>query len=312
MNKIFQFILQRPVLVMACIVAIFFAAASGLKNFKLDASSDALVIEGDEAFKVYRETGEIFGNSDFLIIVFTPNSDVFSPDSLSTIKNLDNQLEKLPGVQSVLTILDAPIFFQPKVPLADLMDNLKTLESEDIDLVAAKEEIISNPVYSELIISPSGDTTAMQVTLKENPLYRRLITDRYELLGLNGMSNSQKKELNNINQQISQINDDEAKERADLIAQIRELLLQNSDKGTLFLGGASMIATDMMGFIKSDLTIFGAGVAIVFCLMLYLFFQNIWFVLLPLGNALITTAFTASVLGLMAVSYTHLTLPTKA
>ena len=66
MNKIFQFILQRPVLVMACIVAIFFAAASGLKNFKLDASSDALVIEGDEAFKVYRETGEIFGNSDFL------------------------------------------------------------------------------------------------------------------------------------------------------------------------------------------------------------------------------------------------------
>ena len=299
MNKIFQFIIQRPVLVMVCIVAIFFAAASGLKNFKLDASSDALVIEGDEAFKVYRETGEIFGSSDFLIIVFTPNSDVFSPDSLSTIKNLDNQLEKLPGVQSVLTILDAPIFFQPKVPLADLMDNLKTLESEDIDLVAAKEEIISNPVYSELIISPSGDTTAIQVTLKENPLYRRLITDRYELLGLNGMSNSQKKELNNINQQISQINDDEAKERADLIAQIRELLLQNSDKGTLFLGGASMIATDMMGFIKSDLTIFGAGVAIVFCLMLYLFFQNIWFVLLPLGNALITTAFTASVLGLM-------------
>ena len=91
MNKIFQFILQRPVLVMVCIVAIFFAAASGLKNFKLDASSDALVIEGDEAFKVYRETGEIFGSSDFLIIVFTPNSDVFSPDSLSTINNLHNQ-----------------------------------------------------------------------------------------------------------------------------------------------------------------------------------------------------------------------------
>ena len=60
-----------------------------------------------------------------------------------------------------------------------------------------------------------------------------------------------------------------------------------------------MIATDMMSFIKSDLLIFGIGVAIVFCLMLYLFFQNIWFVLLPLGNAIITTAFTASILGLM-------------
>ena len=85
-----------------------------------------------------------------------------------------------------------------------------------------------------------------------------------------------------------------------MISQIRLLLEQYSNEGTLFLGGASMIATDMMSFIKSDLLIFGIGVALVFCLMLYLFFQNIWFVFLPLGNALIiTTAFTASVLGLM-------------
>ena len=88
-------------------------------------------------------------------------------------------------------------------------------------------------------------------------------------------------------------------ERRDLIAQIREILSQNNDQGTLFLGGASMIATDMMSFIKSDLAAFGAGVAIIFCLMLYLFFQNIWFVILPLSNAFVTTAFTASVLGLM-------------
>ena len=33
--------------------------------------------------------------------------------------------------------------------------------------------------------------------------------------------------------------------------------------------------------------------------MLFLFFQNIWFVVLPLANAFITTAFTASILGLM-------------
>ena len=208
MSKIFQFILKKPVLVMAFIVAIFLSAAVGLKNFKLDASSDALVIEGDEAFKVYRETGEIFGNSDFLIITFTPESDLFSPQSLATIKNLDTQLETLSGVKSVLTILDAPIFFQPKVPLADLMDNLKTLESEGIDFAAAKEEIINNPVYAELIISPSGETTAMQVTLEENSLYRTLIRKRYQLLAINNLSSTQKNELNSINKEISQLNDD--------------------------------------------------------------------------------------------------------
>ena len=284
---------------MALIIAVFLSAGIGLKNFKLDASSDALVIEGDEAFKIYRETGEVFGNSDFLIITFTPNFDLFSTQSLATIKTIGVELEKLSGVQSVLTILDAPIFFQPKVPLADLMDNLKTLETEDINFAAAKEEIINNPVYSELIISPSGETTAMQVTLKENPLYRKLVNKRYQLLGFGNLSLNQKNELNSINKQISQLNDDEAKQRANLISQIRLILAQHSNEGTLFLGGASMIASDMMSFIKSDLLIFGIGVALVFCLMLYLFFQNIWFVLLPLGNAIITTAFTASILGLM-------------
>ena len=166
MQNFFKLILLRPMLVMGFLLIIFLSTSIGLNDFKLDASSDALVIEGDEAFKIYRETGEVFGNSDFLIITFTPNADLFSSESLATIKSLDESLEKLPNVDSVLTLLDAPIFFQPKVPLADLMDNLKTLETPDIDLVSAKDEIINNPVYSELIISPSGGTTAIQITLE--------------------------------------------------------------------------------------------------------------------------------------------------
>ena len=57
MKSIFNFIVSQPWAVMIAIVAIFLGTSSGLQNFKLDASSDALVIEGDEAFKVYRETG---------------------------------------------------------------------------------------------------------------------------------------------------------------------------------------------------------------------------------------------------------------
>ena len=141
MKNIFSFIISKPWLVMIFIIAIFLSTSNGLQNFKLDASSDALVIEGDEAFKVYRETGETFGNSDFLIITYTPNSELFSAESLNTIKSIEISLEKLESVESVLSILDAPIFFQPKVPLADLMDNLKTIETDGIDLLKAKEEI---------------------------------------------------------------------------------------------------------------------------------------------------------------------------
>ncbi|MGY8793277.1 MAG: transporter, partial [Gammaproteobacteria bacterium] len=93
MKNIFNKILEKPWMVMLLIALALIGTSSGLQNFKLDASSDALVIEGDEAFKVYRETGEVFGNSDFLIITFTPNLDLFSQASLDTIRSLESSLE---------------------------------------------------------------------------------------------------------------------------------------------------------------------------------------------------------------------------
>ena len=209
---------------MLFILGIFIVTSPGLKNFKLDSSSDALVIEGDEAFRVYRETSKIFGSSDFLIITFTPNGDLFLPESLATIKSLEVSLEQLETVESVLSILDAPIFFQPKVPLSDLMDNLKTLETDGIDLMSAKDEILTNPVYSELIISPSGKTTAIQITLSENPLYRNLINKRYQLNESDIDSSENRKKLRAINLKISELNDQESRQRSILIAQIRDLL----------------------------------------------------------------------------------------
>jgi predicted RND superfamily exporter protein len=60
-----------------------------------------------------------------------------------------------------------------------------------------------------------------------------------------------------------------------------------------------MITSDMMDFIRSDLVLFGTAVALIFALMLYLFFGNIWLVVLPLLNAFATTFITAGFLGFM-------------
>ena len=84
---------------------------------------------------------------------------------------LKSFLKNIDGVDSVLSLLDAPIFFQPKVGLTDVADNLKDITFEDIDLDLAKDEIINNPIYKELIISKDGKVTAMQVVLKGNNEY---------------------------------------------------------------------------------------------------------------------------------------------
>jgi predicted RND superfamily exporter protein len=279
----------------------------GLNNFKLDASSDALVLENDESLKSYREAEDEFGDSSFLIVTYEPNMELFSDYSINRISNLENDLKNIDGVDSVLSLLDAPIFFQPKVGLTEVADNLKDLTYEDIDLNLAKDEIINNPIYKELIISKDGMTTAMQVVLRGNNEYDALIKQRYEILeNLDSREPLTKKtitdlqnNLNFINTRISQINNQESEFNKILISNIRNTLDKYRDDATIYLGGPSMIATDMMEYIESDLMIFGSAVALIFALMLYLFFGSIWLVILPLINAFLATFITAGFLGYM-------------
>ena len=306
-KNIASFLIDKYIIVILGILILSFFSAVGLNNFKLDASSDALVLESDESLKTYREAEDEFGDSSFLIVTYEPQGELFSDYSLNRIANLENDLKNINGVDSVLSILDAPIFFQPRVGLTDVADNLKDLTDENIDLELAREEIINNPIYKELIISKDGKVTAMQVVLRGNDEYDELISERYEILdtlsskevlSLKNKTELQNR-LNQINERISELNNQESEFSKLLISEIRDTLNKYKDEATIYLGGPSMIATDMMEYIESDLIIFGSAVALIFALMLYLFFGSIWLVILPLLNAFLATFITAGFLGYM-------------
>jgi len=306
-KKYSEFVISKPLIVLFAIFLVLVIASAGITNFKLDASSDALVLEGDVALKKYRENEEEFGDSSFLIVTFEPVNELFSQESLATLAELEESLSLIDGVDSVLSLIDAPIFFQPKVNLSEVADNLKDLSTEGVDLKLAKEEFINNPIYKDLIISSDGSITAMQIVLRGNDEYDTLISRRYELLDTlkskepitNQIKNTFQDELFQINNRISQLNDNESKFNSNLVFEIRSVLDQYKDNATLYLGGPAMITSDMMDYIRSDLVIFGIAVASIFALMLYLFFGNIWFVFFPILNAFLTTFVTAGFLGFM-------------
>ena len=305
--KYSNFVITKPLIILALVFLTIFISFKGISNFKLDASSDALVLEGDLALKKYRENEEEFGDSSFLIVTYEPNNELFTKEALSTLEEIEQKLSSIDGVDSVLSLLDAPIFFQPKVSLTKVSDNLKDLTTEGIDLELAKDEIINNPIYKDLIISADGSITAMQVVLRANDEYDLLINKRYEILdSLSAKEPITKevrlsliKELQSINQRISSLNDNESKFNSNLVQEIRNILGFYKNEATLYLGGPAMITSDMMDYIKSDLIVFGSAVALVFAVMLYLFFGNIWFVILPILNAFFTTFVTAGFLGFM-------------
>ena len=43
------------------------------KKFNLDASSDALLLEGDKDLQYLREINERYGSKDFLVLTYTPS-----------------------------------------------------------------------------------------------------------------------------------------------------------------------------------------------------------------------------------------------
>ena len=286
-------IILRNSFVSVSILLVFLAALyPGASNLQLDASSDSLVLENDPDLKIYREMGNLFSDSDFLIVTLRPNDGIFKSKSLQRIGKIENDILKINGVDQVLSILDAPIIEQPKVSLSEIGDNIKYLLDENIDLKDAEQEILSNPIYQELIVSKDGTSTAFQILLDKNEEHENLIQQRYDLL-----DSDQPNNLFEINQKIDEQNLKIQEKEKKIVAEIRSVISSNSDFGTLFLGGPAMIANDMIDFIKSDLSLFGLLVFIIFGLLLFLFFRDFKLAMIPLINAALVIYTTSSILG---------------
>ena len=79
------------------------------KNFNLDASSDALLLEGDPDLKYLREVNETYGSKDFLVLTYTPVLSFTEKETILNLQLLKSKIEKLTWVDSVITVIDVPL-----------------------------------------------------------------------------------------------------------------------------------------------------------------------------------------------------------
>ena len=294
-KKFAELVTNFPKIVLSFVFGLLVLSSFNLSNFKLDASSDSLVLETDDDLKYYREISEDYSSSDFLIVIFEPNEDLFSKKVISQVRSMVDSFTEIEGVESVLSYLDAPLLFSPKMPMTDLVDNLRTLEDEGIDLSLARTEFQSSPLYTELLTDSSGNFTALQLILDPSIEYDKAINKRYELLETEGNESA----LEVINAQIKLLNADASIKRDKLIANTREVMDDYQTFGNVYLGGTAMIASDMISFIKSDLQYFALGVLIMFIVTLGVIFKKVRWVIMPLASSGLVALFVIGFLGLM-------------
>ena len=296
-------ILDRPVvcLILVALVTAFFGLF--IQRFELDISADSLVLENDVDLKYYRSIAARYSSDDFLIVTYTPESDLFSPGTLSHLESLRNDIAEIERVDSVITILDVPLLESPPVTMADLNElSERTLLHPDTDREAARRELVTSPLYGSHLVSRDGLSTALQINFQRDERYLSLRTQRNELREKQLDTELSPEDQLRLDQISAEFRDYSsvlmAQQEAD-IEQIRRLLKQYGDQAELHLGGVPMIVADMMSFIRHDLAVFGIAVLGIISILLLIAFRRPRWVLLPLLVASAATLVTVGFLGLV-------------
>jgi predicted RND superfamily exporter protein len=295
-------VIDNPVVVLAAMVCIFVFFAYHIKDFRLDASADSLLLEDDEDLRMFRDLIDRYGAREFLFVTFTPDEDLFSDNSLRQIKSLRDELNELSAVSSVVSIIDVPLVKQVEGTLANVARNYRTLESPDVDREKAKRELMNSPVFSEMVISADGQTTALQINLVGHPEFRELQKRRNSLLLAQRKGEllpGQEQELTQVLERYQSRKKELADQNHETIMKVRNIMEPYRHYGTLHLGGVPMITDDMITYIKNDLVVFGFGVFAFLVIMLSIIFRRKRWVILPLVSCTYAGLLMMGLLGLI-------------
>ncbi len=255
------------------------------RNFNLDASSDALLLEGDKDLKYLRDINERYGSKDFLFLTYTPISNFTDKETILNLQLLKSKIEKLTWVESVITVIDVPLLKSTDENLMDRLKNYKTLAYPEIDRKRGFDEILNSPIYKNYVISEDGKTSGIVVYLKKDERLAEYIKlkDKYFNQSIEtGLTNEEKKNYKKFLKEYEEYKNLYNTRNHQNITEIREVINRYGESAKIHLGGIPMIANDMMSFIKNDIIVFGIGVFIFIIFTLWVIFRNLKWVIMPL------------------------------
>ena len=271
-------ILKNPIPIFLLLIITLLSFGYFTKDFRLDASSETLLIEGDPDLEYLREVNKRYGSKEFLILTYTPNKSMVTESSINNLLSLKYKIQSLDWVHNVVTLLDVPLLNNSEAPLQERLESFKTLKDEDVDKERGFQEILNSPVFRNFVISEDGNTSGIIVYIKKN--------------NLEDIANKTKEEIEDYKNSLKKKNHEN-------ILQIREVIKSYNEVGKIYLGGIPMIADDMMSFIKSDIIVFGLGVLLFIIATLWFVFRKLIWIIVPISSCFFSVLIMTGLLGLL-------------
>ncbi|MEN8726745.1 MAG: MMPL family transporter, partial [Sulfurovum sp.] len=299
LHKFYQkLILKYPLSVLVILISSILIFGMNVAKLEIDASAETLLLNDDKDLAFSRTVAKRFQTNDVLILAYKPKHDLLSPESLKTLTHISDALEKLPYVESVDSLINAPLFFSPIRDMDDLINETRTLKNADINLSLVKQEFLTSPLYKDRLVNKDFTISSIIIHLYQDPEYFTLLEKRNLLLDkqkISSLTKEEKQALRDVTVMFKKHRDKQRILDKKNIKEIRSLISKYQDDATFFLGGVQMISNDIVGFVKNDLFLYGSTLILLIILVLGLVFKKPRWVMLPiLICALSVIAITSS------------------
>jgi len=266
---------KRTLLVML-LAGSFFAVQS--RHFFLDASSDSLMLENDPALLQYREIAARYESRSLMVVTFTPHDgEIFTTNGLQRLRRLREEIRRAPHIESVVTLLDVPLFRNPPVPIAKVADNIRTLDDPGTDIGMAEKELLESEAYKQQLISNDGRTALLAIMVAPDPELDKVRDLRSECqLALDKGMDLQKNRAayDALTPRLRELQKISNNNIHAMISGLRGAVKPWQSEGVLRLGGGPMVGDDMLTYIRNDLKIFGIAVFVCIIVILTYFFRR--------------------------------------
>ena len=317
-QKLARMLVSAPKLSLALALILCAFLCAFVPKLAIDASTQTLLLENDKDLELWRDITKRYEIPNTLVIAYTPNSDLLSESSISTLAALSKDLAQIKGVKSVFSMLDAPLLLSSGLKFSDLLGTIPTLKDSNASKEAIKAEFLSSPFYKNSLVSSDFKTTALLLTLEPNPGYNEFIASITALENTlkNAENNATAKTLLKEQRAAFKAYRDELRvAEHEQIAQIRQVIAkynQNSQtripyqasSSQLFLGGINMIADDMIAFVRSDLATYGLATLLLCSLCLFVYYLQLRYVFLAIFICLVCVGVASGLFGLLGFEIT--------
>ena len=300
--------IKKPVITLVIILAIIATLIPAIPKIDVDASPASLLLDSDPDLKYYRELQQRYESDEYIVVALQPNDDMYSAANIALLNELSDRFSSVEGVTTVTSIASVPLLQQRDDSDSKQLINFYNLNSDKVDIDLARNEFANSPLYTNNLVSPDAKTTAIKVDIQKNETYTALVNEKYKILEEIELQTDPSESLNN---RIEEIDSALKEQRAitgatyhNVLSGIREIVSEYQDKGNFYLAGAPLLANDIKLFVRSDIKIFGIAIILIMCVVLFIFFRKLSWVLLPLTCALLNVLLVSSLVSLFGLQLT--------